>query len=119
MPVVHLRYRPESIPESVIKNLLKVLPKIIANELDVRKNKSARLKADDIEISVFPAQPLDINIKSLEIMIWAHGYPERLKNIEERKDKIAARVRSFLLDYDVIIGGWVWILLPPTAFGRI
>jgi len=75
----------------------------------------------DIEVFVTPSQRLDFNTKDVEIMIWAHNYPERFQNLEERKDKIITGVRRVLREEAnlVKITGWVWVLLQPTAFGRI
>jgi hypothetical protein len=119
MPVVSLYYKPHCVPEEILRRLAKALPEIIAGELDVPENKDARLTAGDIEIHVTKSGPFDTNIKNLEIMIWAHEFPERLQNIEERKNRIVLRVRLFFTEYDLNIVGWVWILLQPTAFGRI
>jgi len=119
MPVVSLQYKPDRIPKEAIEKLAPALTIFISGALDIPENKDARLKPEDIEVRVTHPHEFNTNAKDLEIMIWAHEYPERSQNIEERKDKIVADVRRFFADYDYNITGWVWILLQPTSFGKI
>lgn len=119
MPVVSLYYKPNRIPDEVVSKLAKALPEIIACALDVPERIDSRLTAEDIEIRVTSSHPFDVNNKDLEIMIWAHQYLERLQNLEDRKEKILVGVRRFFADYDLNVIAWVWVLLQPTAFGRI
>lgn len=119
MPVVSLYYKPNRIPDEVASKLAKALPEIIASALDVSEQIGSRLTAEDIEIRVTSSHPFDVNNKDLEIMVWAHEYPERLQNLEDRKEKILVGVRHIFADYDLNVIAWVWILLQPTAFGRV
>ena len=121
MPLVVLTYKPDHLSEEIIRRLVPELTHAVADALDVPGNLEARLTPDDIEVYVAQSQSLDFNTKDLEILIWAHQYPERLQNLEERKDKILAKVHQVLEieDFNPGITGWVWILLQPTAFGKI
>lgn len=117
MPVVLLQYKADRVPEEIVAKLAKRLTELISEALDVPENQSARLHPEDIEIFVTPSQKLDLNTKHLEIMVWAHQYPERLLNLEDRKDKVLYGVKAFLAMCDLDVSGWVWILLQPTSFG--
>jgi hypothetical protein len=119
MPVVILRYDPQQFPEAVAAELAKALPEYVSSTLDVPENESARLRPSDIEVSVVPSGIHDVNVKAFEIMIFAHQYPERQKNLDERKDKIVEDIQGFLIDRSLNPDGWVWILLQVTSFGRI
>ena len=107
------------VPEWMVAKLVKQLPWIVAEALDVEKNPDARIISNEIEVCVRESGELDINTKDLEIIIWANSYPERLANLEQRKDEILQDVRKFLGDHDRNLTGFVWVLLQPAAFGEL
>lgn len=119
MPVALLKYDKYAIPDWLLSNLVSKLPEVIANALDTPENPDTRLSSGDIEIWVQPHHQLDRNVKPLELMIFAHDFPERLRNIDERTEKITQTVREILCEQAPKITGWVWIHLTKTAFGRI
>lgn len=121
MPVVILSYNANKIDEQLLRCLCDELMEVVAEALNIQGNKDARLSRDDIEIRSRPVQDHDWNAKDLEIMIFAHQYPERLTNLEERKEKVVTAVRHIIRERycNKEIIGWVWILLAPTAFGRV
>ena len=65
----------------------------------------------------------DSNTHDLEIVIWAHDYPERSANLEDRKEAIVAATRLLVAAYNERYGmkltGMVSVLLQPFAFGKL
>ena len=124
MPVVLLRYKANRLNMKTMQMLTAALPKIFADALDVPENPGARLTPADIQIWPMKSDELDVNVKDLQMMMPLHAFPERIANLEERKDKIMHQVRELLADQVAFGGGpiegWVW-LLPSndTAFGRL
>lgn len=60
-----------------------------------------------------------VNGKDLELLILAHNFPERVANIEERRDQILAGIRKFLLDYDRNVTGAVCLFPTQMVYGEI
>lgn len=119
MPLVVVQYKAERITVQMLMHLTTALPGIVATALDVPENQDARLAPSDIEVWTQESGKFDVNTKDLEIIIWAPLFPERLLNLEERKDAIVRAVRRFLADYDRNLTGFVWVLLQPSAFGEL
>lgn len=117
MPLILVQHKHDRGFKEIAEKLAKELPALVAPMLSVPPD--GLLTPDDIEVWVTEGSPADVNTKGLEIIIWAHDYPERKANLEESKDVIVKGVRAFLADYDRNITGFVWILLQPTAFGRL
>jgi len=57
----------------------------------------------------------DIHTKNIEIIIWANDYPERAKNLDQRRKQIIKEVRKFI---PPDITGFVWVLLQPGSYGE-
>lgn len=121
MPLVVIQHEADRELDYVVGRLSKEMPGIVARALDVEENPDARLTPDDVEVHVQKSGEFDTNTKDLEIVIWANEYPERLRNLDERKDRMVKEVRAFLVEYRSIrnISGFVWILLQPAAFGEL
>ena len=119
MPLVVVNHKRDRVLQSMAYKLAQVMPEIVACALDVRENEEAHLMAGDIEVWVRESSLYDVNVKDLEIVIWANHYPERQANLADRKEVILNGVREFLRDYDYNIYGFVWVLLQPAAFGEI
>ena len=119
MPLVVVTHEVGRVPPDMLIKLARALPEIVAQALNVEENEHARLTVADIEVRVQESGPYDFNVKDLEIIIWANDYPERLVNLDERKETILKGVREFLRDFDRNLSGFVWVLLQPTAFGEI
>lgn len=119
MPLVVVNYQKNEIDPVIVRNVANGLPKIVARALDVVGNEQARLSAGDIEVWVQEAGSQDVNGKGLEIVIWANEYPERLANLNDRKEEILRGVRDLLPHYPGNLTGFVWVLLQPGAFGEI
>ena len=124
MPVILLKWKPERIPELVMRKLISQLPAIVSSALDVPEDESKRLTPGDIQIWSMPADRFDVNTQDLQMMIPVHGYQERVVNLEERKNTITKQIGDVLAGCDLLspvkISGWVWILpSSDTAFGKI
>ena len=120
MPVILLKYKPSRIPAKSMKKLMSVLPAIVSDALDVPEDPNMRLRAKDIQIWVLPENQFDVNLKPLQMLIPIHAYPQRVKNLEERKDRIVIHVRSHLVALGSDMIGFIWILpSSDTAFGKI
>jgi len=121
MPLAVIQHKAGGELRELAGQLAKKLPHIIAPALSVETHErhDGKLTSEDIEVWCFEGTSDDVNTKDLEIIIWAHEYPERLKNFEERKDMIVSNVRRILNEYGYQdVKGFVWILLQPSAFGR-
>jgi len=124
MPLVVLKYNPNLKAGAVfLSELTNKLTEAVSRALDVPERADARLTKSDIEVWVQEFGSNDISTRDLEIVVWAHQYPERLVNLEERKEQILRELRAFIMKnedlakHKTIPSGFVWVLLQPTAFG--
>ena len=120
MPLVVVQYKASRFNEDMLmlQRLVESLPEIVGFALNAPENEDACLSPSDIEVWVQESGRFDVNTKDLEIIIWANLYPERLRNLEQRRDVILQAVRKFLADYDRNLSGFVWVLLQPASFGE-
>ena len=119
MPLVVIQYAARPISRQVLIRLVAALPDVVAAALDVPGLPEGRLTPEDIEVWVQESGDLNLNIKDLEIVIWANLYPERLENLTERNGIIASFVRDFLRKYGSGLNGYVWTMLQPAAFSQL
>ena len=121
MPLTLIQHKTGRGLKELAENLAKALPDIVAPALtlDKRENLDGKVTSNDIIVWCVEGGQADVNTKDLEILIWAHDFPERKANLDERRDTILKGVRAFLADYDRNVSGFVWILLQPTAYGTI
>lgn len=124
MPLVLLQYKRNRGLKDLARALGKHLPEIVAPALTLseRERHDGQVVPDDIIVWCAEGGEHDVNTKDIEIIIWAHDFPERATNLEERKDAIVKGVRQFLTDYTFFyrdVSGFVWVLLQPTAFGQL
>ena len=122
MPLVHLYYHPHRDGWELAQNLAAALPKIIAPHLTIptRDRHDGQVTPEDIIVRPSAGSSIDANTLDIEIVILAHDFPERRANLEERKENIIKGIRAFLGEIShPLTTGSVWILLMPTAFGRI
>lgn len=121
MPLTILQYKADQDLDHVAHMLAVELPDIVAPALTLpqRAQLDGLVNPDDIIVWTLEGTPYDVNTNDFEIIIWAHDFPERRANLDERTEMILKGVRDFLSDYDRNVTGFVWILLQPTAFGRI
>ncbi len=121
MPLVLLQYRPNLGLTNMATELAEELPKIVAPALNIngRENLNGRVLPEDVTVWLVPGGEHDQNVKDLEIMIWAHDFPERKMTLEVRKNEVIEGVQRFLDDrLGRPVSGFVWILLQPSAYGQ-
>ena len=87
-------------PDESLKELVKVLPHIIAEALDAPEDQGNRLTPERIELKVEEGNPLDQNCKDIHLVVWGHNYPARLANQDVRVNAIRGAIRVFFSDYD-------------------
>jgi hypothetical protein len=124
MPLALLQYKTNRGIKELAEKLAKALPDIIAPNLTLpeREQLDGLVTPHDIVVWCVGGGKADVNTQDLEIIIWGHDSPERRANLEERKEAILKDVRRFLAehaDYDHALTGFVWVLLQPTAFGKL
>lgn len=112
MPAIYFKYKlGGKIPVRTMQELVNALPLIVSRALDVTK--------EDIQVWGIPPDPFDVNLKELQLAIPIHAYPERVKNLEARKELIITAIRSIVGSHEPHVG-WVWIQpSSDTALGRI
>lgn len=119
MPLALLQYKSGRGLEDLAKALSTALPSIVAPALDVKENKRARVQPEHVEVWVANSHPHDRNIRDLAIIVWANEYPERLANLDERRQQIQQAVRIFLHENSAYsLSGSVWVLLQPGSYGE-
>lgn len=120
MPIVEVKYNFKPDMLKVVRVLTPRLPGIIAQGLNIpnREDKQGRVTPDDIIIHCTENGELDINTKDIEITVYAHSFPERLVNFEERKDSIMKYIDNVLRQYAPNVSGFVWIFLLESEFGK-
>ncbi len=121
MPLTILQYKPDRGLKELAEKLAQALPEIVAPQLTLagHERHEGQVTSADIIVRCVEGGKADVNTKDLEIMIWAHDFPERASNLEDRKNAIIKGIRAFLADYDRNVSGYVWVLLQPTVFGRL
>lgn len=121
MPLVLLHYKTDRGLEELAENLAIELPDIVAPNLTLseRERLDGQVAPEDIIVRCVEGTKSDVNCKDIEITIWAHDFPGRKVNLEERKDAIIGGIHQFLADYDRNVSGFVWVLLQPTALGQL
>ncbi|MEW6617375.1 MAG: hypothetical protein AB1333_03065 [Patescibacteria group bacterium] len=122
MPLVLVQYKQLAFLEEVVEKLSKALPKIVAPNLNLSEYErlAGGVLPEDIIVRCTKGGKMDTNEKDIGIIIFAHDFPERKENLEERKDAIIKGIHEFLAtNYERNVSGFVWILLAPSAFGQL
>ncbi|MEJ0053291.1 MAG: hypothetical protein WDN10_00990 [bacterium] len=119
MPVGSVRHKHGRGLGELAAKLTEALPGIVAPALSIegREIHDGKVTPDEIIIRCEEGTGADANAKDLEIMIFAHDFPERSANLEDRKKIVLEGVLAFLADWDRNVTGFVWVILAPTAFG--
>lgn len=117
MPLVVLSHKKDRVLPDMLEKLAQALPAMVAEALTC-EHPPGLLVAGDIEVWVRESSDYDVNVKDLEIVVWANHYDERQQNLHHRNVAVLNKVREFLADYDCNLNGYVWILLQPASFGE-
>ncbi len=115
MPLVIVNRKEGDVNDAVLRDLVKVLPVVVASALDVPEEPEGRLSPSDIKVWTDSGSEFDVNTKSLEIVIWATEFPDRKADLDKRREHIVRCVKSVI---PTKIHGFVWVLLQPASFGE-
>lgn len=124
MPLVKLRYKDDPILFRGVLHLTKELPKIVAEALN-SSDPEGHLEPKDVEVEICKADPNDLTHYDFYVLVEANDYPERRRNLDERRKKIADAFWEVMRptmkpgDYIRHYSGFVWVKLCPGSFGEI
>lgn len=120
MPLVLIQYRSSDLV-SIVRQLAQQMPRIVAPALDASEQDGdvASLLPGDVEVWCVESGGSDVNVKDIEIIIWAHDFPSRKENLDERMKKILEGAKEVICGFRCgkLLTGYVWVLLQPTAYG--
>jgi hypothetical protein len=118
MILVLLSKNPKFIDDEMAQKIAQKLPTIVANALDTsaEEDEAGRLTPEDVRVYVQNSSELDVNTKPFEIIIWAGYSKERGRNTDQRRVKIADRIR-FFKPYGV--KGSIQIFLNYESYGEV
>jgi hypothetical protein len=118
MPLIVIKFDTQKVLPFVLKDILRELPAIAAKTLSCEEG--GELKPEDIMFEVDPHGPYDLNVKELQLRVYAHDYPSRLARLDEIRKDIENHLTSVLktLYREQHEPSWyVWVLLSPTSYG--
>lgn len=117
MPLVLVKRPPRTKPVSdeVYQNLINSLPRIVAESLDTPPE--GRLKPHEVSVQDgdAPLPDYSIGYHDIEIIILAHNFKQRVKNLDQRREWITSRCKSLLPKGTTLS---VWILCVPISWGE-
>ncbi|MDP2789790.1 MAG: hypothetical protein Q8O51_01545 [bacterium] len=102
------------IPDLEVYAVAQRLKWLVAKHLSAPAD-GGELRPDEVEVDVHERNHLDIAGKDIQIVVFAHDYPSRKQNLEQRKDLMLEDLKGFINSkYSVFL----WILLCPSAYGE-
>lgn len=119
MPEIELRYRPDN---GMIAGIVAhALPEPVASALhiDGKGDGSGGVDPASCFVKISESSLADVHVKDLEIKIYAHDFPERKENLEERKNGILRALQGILEEYKWDVSVRVLVYLVPMAYGTI
>lgn len=113
MPIVHVKYKENSISKDQIKQLALATAIVFAAKMTIQKRKIL-IRPDDVQ--VFMSEISENDHTSFDVVINAsvHGYPERTEDVDEKVESI----KMGILEYLELVNGEVSILV-QIGFGQI
>lgn len=108
MPLVQIRSR---LTDLQLSELLPGLQKVAAEALACEEGK---LGPGDIMIEIFESHPQDFNTKDVNIRVFANTYPDRSKNLDDRRRQIGKYVQSHIPEG---LTWYVWVKLSDASYG--
>jgi hypothetical protein len=103
------------------ENFLEVkvaMPQIVADALSAPADHDGELGPEDVNVWEMPMAAIaygDICNCDLEIVIFAHNFPSRMANIDERRQQIIDKVRLILQKGTTF---FVRVICSPTSWGE-
>ncbi|MEO5646428.1 MAG: hypothetical protein ABIO57_01490 [Candidatus Paceibacterota bacterium] len=119
MPEVTVRYVNSTLTSHTAKMLAAALQTIVAEALNVPGDEHGEITKNDIVVRFVAHNPFDIGVMNFEIDIVTVDIPARRKNLQERTEAIANKVRALTKDKDdgpTGTHGYVWIILTQSGF---
>ena len=116
MPLVQIRRDHRFVDDATIVKICEALSHVAAAVLSSPEGGS--LRSEDIVIEIDDIDYLDINVKQLNVRVWAHDYPSRrgdkLTTLDATRKMMARAVCEQLPPH---VTWYVWVLLAPTSYG--
>lgn len=112
MPLVVIRRRKETVTDERLRHIVTYLPLFVAEGLTCT---AGALTPDDIMIQADDVGPFDsANLKDVNVIVYAHDYPERAADLDRRRDGISQELVGLL---GVQHSWYVWIFLEKSSYG--
>jgi len=115
MPLVLMNRKEDFVDDDLAKRLAEELTLIVSLALDVPEEEDGRLVPGDIVVWVDSSSGLDVNVKPLEIIIWASDFPARKATLDSRRKEIIEAVKRLIPS---TVTGFVQVFLQPISFGE-
>lgn len=99
------------------RDVMQSMPKIVAEALSAPEDNGA-LIPKEIEVWEMPTANKfygDIGHHDLQIVIYAHDYPSRLANLDNRRQQIIDNIKPLLQEG---VTFFVWVLCMPTSWAE-
>ena len=95
------------------------LPQIVADALSAPADPDGEIGPEDVNVWDAPMPDtlisIDICRHDLEIVVFAHDFPSRMANIEERRQQIINKVKLLLQKGTTF---FVRVICSPTSWGE-
>lgn len=114
MPLVRIAINPRKVFPGWVGKLCEVLAVTVSDALSTNDGGTLRPEDVMIEVSQVEHDLFSRNLKDCGVMIYAHDYPERRANLDERRRKIALEVVKYL---PAGASWFVWVWLGTTSYG--
>ena len=122
-PVVILKGEDTIQQDSDLNRLTEMLQVIVAEELSTQEDEGGTLTPEEIEVRVRKRGPYDRGFPNLGIEVFANSNPGRKRNVQERSDRIAERVKRLSIVNSPHVCGngtsFVWIFLGTAGFSSL
>lgn len=119
MPLVHIRYRPNSVRQNDFMELGTHLIDLVVKALHIPEVEAAHLTHREVEVWCDPHGWADIMRHDISIVVQANRFPHRLTRLAERKESILLGVRQFLDQHGYAsIKASVWVQLVEAEYGE-
>lgn len=115
MPWVEIHWDPEIFDGEEIKAIISALPSAVATALDAPNDPGGGLSWKDIEVKNYRFDDLDVRSKPLAIIIFAHDFPSRVKNLGERRQMIEDLLKPSVPGD---LSGFIWLIMIHGSFGE-
>jgi hypothetical protein len=120
MPVVLLHYKKDQKWESLLDDFVgKFLPDVITACLAFKEGAHGEycVTGSSVKLQVVEGSKYDQNTEDIQITIFAHSYPERIKTGVERASAVKKSVLSFFEEKGVRVSVLVQIIFAHIEIG--